>query len=48
MIMSEFHIIQFRMLGLLMNAESKRIWEEEIAMQSRNVQELTRKMGQES
>jgi hypothetical protein len=47
-ITTEFHIIQFRMLGVLMNAKSERIWEEEIAMQFFNVQELTRKNSQES
>jgi hypothetical protein len=41
--MSEFHIMQFRTLGLLMNGELERICVEEIAMQSRNMQELTEK-----
>ena len=46
--MSEFHIIQFRMPGLLMNAESERIWEEEIAVQSRKIPELTEKKSEKS
>jgi len=36
------------MLGLLMNAELEMIWEEEIAMQSRHMQEITEKKSHAS